>query len=175
MAQKACIGPVIELTDSDSVVTDEVPTVAPRRSRSEPSPVAGPLNVAGPSNAKPTPTTYFSSTRTPTIPEKKLLRAPMQPNETPRPPATPPPEEPIDPISHTLAQILEIIPGIDPENTLGLVQERLPAAFGGLAGRNDVATWTEPTTHGAEHVIGLIFEGGAYPKVVDMKRKGRRR
>ena len=31
------------------------------------------------------------------------------------------------PISHTLAQILEIVPGIDPEHALGLVQEHLPA------------------------------------------------
>jgi len=31
-------------------------------------------------------------------------------------PPPPPPEEPIGPISHTLTQVLEIIPDIDPEH-----------------------------------------------------------
>jgi hypothetical protein len=188
------MGPVIELTDSEPDVVDDVPKQATRRK--ETSPVAGPSNVAGSSNgAKPKTTPsindrlfFPSDDDEENVPVEDLdreiqnilveeppLPAPMQEDDPPppTPPPPPPPEEPIDPISHTLAQILEIIPDIDPEHALGLVQEHLPA-FGDLNDNSDAATWKERTTRAAEHVIGLVFEAGSYPKA-EKNKKGKAR
>ena len=191
------MGPVIELTDSEPDIAVEVPREARRR---EASPVAGSSNVAGPSNttkSKTRPTDhvplFFHSDddENENVPVGDLVREiqnipletaqqhePIQqqdeplPLPSPSPPPPPPPEEPIDPISQTLSQILEIIPDIEPEHALGLVQEHLPA-FGDPNDVGDAATWKERTTRAAEHVIGLVFEAGAYPKVVDKKGKAR--
>jgi hypothetical protein len=45
----------------------------------------------------------------------------MEQDDPLSPPPPPAPEEPIDLISHTLAQMLKIIPDIDPEHALGLM------------------------------------------------------
>jgi len=190
---KARMGPVIELTDSES---DEFPKAAARRRElspvAGPSNAAGPSNVAGPSNAAKHKTTlnnggllFFPSDDdgdNENVPVGDLVReiqnipvelppvpAPMEQDDPLPPPPPPPPEEPIDPISHTLAQILEIIPDIDPEHALGLVQEHLPA-FGDLNDNSNTAALKERTTRAAEHVIGLVFEAGAYPKAVVVKK-----
>ncbi|KAF8973350.1 hypothetical protein BDZ97DRAFT_1912930 [Flammula alnicola] len=73
--------------------------------------------------------------------------------------AAPPPESqqedpPADPTSHAVAQILEVIPDVEPKYLLGLVQMNLPM----FAGQT------------AEHVLGLLFEDGGYPRVAK-KRK----
>ena len=191
---KVRMGPVIELTDSES---DEAPKAATRRREispvAGPSNVVGPSNVAGPSNATKHMTTlnnggplFFPSDddddENENVPVGDLVReiqnipvelppvpAPMEQDDPLPPPPSPPPEEPIDPISHTLAQILEIIPDIDPEHALGLIQEHLPA-FGDLNDNIDNATLKERTSRAAEHVIGLVFEAGAYPKAVVVKK-----
>ena len=202
---KRPMGPVIELTDSESDIAVEVLREVSRREASAvagPSNLAGPSNIAGPSNTTKHKTTpaehlplFFHSDNddeeNENVPVGDLVRGiqniPLdtapQPHEPiqqqdeplplppPSPPPPPPPEEPIDPISHTLAQILEIIPDIEPEHALGLVQEHLPA-FGDPNDGGDAATWKERTTRAAEHVIGLVFEA-AYPKVVDKKGKAR--
>jgi len=48
--------------------------------------------------------------------ELPLVPTPREQDEPLPSPPPPPPEEPIDPSSHTLTQILEIIPDIDPKH-----------------------------------------------------------
>ncbi|KDR78857.1 hypothetical protein GALMADRAFT_224109 [Galerina marginata CBS 339.88] len=70
----------------------------------------------------------------------------------------PEPEPEQDPTSHTIARILEIIPDVEPEYLLGLVQTHLP----NFAGQT------------VEHVLGILFEDGGYPRA-DPRKKGKKR
>jgi hypothetical protein len=78
----------------------------------------------------------------------------------------------ISPISQTLPQILEIILDIEPEHALGLVQEHLPA-FGDSNDNSNAVTSKERATRATEHVIGLVFEAGAFSKALNKKGKVR--
>jgi hypothetical protein len=178
---KALMGPVIEIMDSDSDVEAEFQV----RGRKESTPVAGPSNSQ---KRKTTPANgplflrldedegdvlmedAFDPVRNPPV----ELPQDEMPSQQDVPPPVPVPQEPVDPIDQTLVQILEVIPDIDPEHALGLVQEHLPA-FGALDDDGDAAMWKERTNRAAEHVIGLVFEAGAYPKAKDKKGKGKAR
>jgi len=173
---KLPVGPVIEITDSDSDVEVML--------REETSPVAGPSNVQ---KRMTTPTTGPLS-----LPSDKddgdvvmedvfdlTQNLPVElpqdqvPAQEADPPPAPAPQERVDPVDQTLVKILEVIPDIDPEHALGLVQEHLPA-FGALDEDGDAAMWNERTNRAAERVIGVIFEAVAYPKA-NKKEKGKAR
>jgi TRIAD3 protein (E3 ubiquitin-protein ligase RNF216) len=171
---------VIELTDSEPDVMDDVSKKVMHRR--ETSPVAGPSNGAERKSMLINHRLFFPSDddeenvpvgdlvrEIQNIPVEELsLPAPMELDD-PLPPLPPPQEEPIDPIFHTLVQILEIIPDIDPEHALGLVQEHLPA-FVDLDDNSHAVTWKEYTMRAAEHVIELVLEA---PKTVTKKGKAR--
>lgn len=69
----------------------------------------------------------------------------------------PEPEPQGDPTDRTIAQILEIIPDVEPDYLRGLVETHLPS-------------FDAQTT---EHILGLLFENGEYPRVD--KSKGKRK
>lgn len=66
------------------------------------------------------------------------------------------PEPETDPTSQSVAQVLEVVPDVEPDYVLGLVITHLP----------NFAAQT------AEHIIGLLFEDGGYPKI---DKKGKRK
>lgn len=71
--------------------------------------------------------------------------------------AEPQPEPNQDPTARTIAQILEIIPDVEPNYLRGLVDTHSPN-FGAQT---------------TEHILGLLFENGGYPRVD--KSKGKRK
>ena len=91
--------------------------------------------------------------------------------------------ETIDPTSTAVAQILEIIPNVEPTHLLDLVETHLPAFS---IHRNDAAgedaaaeakreaTIEEQVQGVVGHVLHLLFENPDYPKAVNGKGKGKR-
>lgn len=200
--QRTCIGPVIELTDSESDVED-----APARSRQK---VASPRNATPGSSSRPgrTPTltqlqpmvggsgslqNIPSQSRRTKTPTAKPLPRFLPSDEENEPPVAvhpavdqapigivgldnvpaplqiaqqePMPVEPLlepeperDPMSGYVARILEIIPDVEPDHLLALVTKFAPSLQDGVV----------------EHVLHVLFEDPAYPKV-DKKGKGKRK
>ncbi|KAF8956276.1 hypothetical protein BDZ97DRAFT_1852621 [Flammula alnicola] len=125
-----------------------------------PAPVAVQIVIPAPAPAAPpNPLPQPQPQPQPHVVAAPAPEAQQQPQPEPAAAAVPPPESqqgdpPADPTSHAMAQILEVIPDVEPEYLLGLVQTHLPT----FAGQT------------AEHVLGLLFEDGGYPRVAK-KRK----
>ena len=94
------------------------------------------------------------------VPAPDAMRADPVPDEVfaPLPIDVPAPVEEKDKVSTVVAQVLEIIPDVQPDHLLALVEQHLP-------------------THQAqvlEHVLHILFEDASYPKV-EKKAKEKRK
>ncbi|KAF9560510.1 hypothetical protein CPC08DRAFT_723314 [Agrocybe pediades] len=140
-----------------------VPPIAPAAAPNPPT-VTHPVPVAVPApvqeqHVQPQPPAPVPNHAT--LPQQQPPQLPQPPQEREPQRAPPPPPEPqpiVDPASHVVAQVLEIVPDVDPDHLLALVQTHLP---------NFAA-------HTTEHVVGILFENGDYPKV-DRRNKGKRK
>ncbi|KAF8907296.1 hypothetical protein CPB84DRAFT_298608 [Gymnopilus junonius] len=138
------------------------PAPAPAVLAPQPEPVPAPIAQLAPVAQLPPPPEPepVAQPAAPVQPPQVAIPASVPPAAAPIPVAKPIPEpEPeVDPASRAVAQVLEIIPDVEPEYLLGLVQGHLPN-FGQQT---------------AEHVLGQLFEDGGYPRV-DLKKKGKRK
>ena len=89
------------------------------------------------------------------------------------------PIETFDPVSTAVAQILEIIPNVEPAHLLQLIETYLyrdhdnDGGEGAAAGER-VATDEEQVQEVVRHVLHLLFENPDYPKA-DLRASGKRK
>ncbi|KIM37085.1 hypothetical protein M413DRAFT_423942 [Hebeloma cylindrosporum] len=154
--------------DSDSDVTHEIPKVAPRRIRREPSPVSGLQTFLRSQRYadERCPIFLFSDADDAGEEDNVLVRdlAPKTQSFAVKAPPLPPPshhllQSQVDTISHTLAQTLEIIADINSEHVLGLIQEHHPV-FDDLAHGSDAATWRNLPRKGKGRTSEELDKGG---------------
>lgn len=188
---------VIELTDSDS--EDDLPARVHAKGHTPRRPIAGPSSRASGSQLQPKVgasssleniPTHHRKVRAPTSKTMPLFHPSDEENNPPTTVVTAPPEEhstpfdvhnPMqdiqpqivpdvffeeqitlepepDPISGYVSRILEIIPDVEPDHLLELVTKHVPQYQGAVV----------------EHVLHVLFEDPAYPKV-DRTWKGKRK